>query len=80
MPCEWFQLGPRVLQYSSHRRPDGRATASGRYPRWAACRWNMEGAPFSPAGIPQAVLPLPGLGGPCAGLRAHTIPVGGEEQ
>ena len=35
MPCEWFQLGPGVLQYSSHRRPDSRATASGRYPRWA---------------------------------------------
>lgn len=35
VPREQSPPGTRVPQYSSHRRLEGRATASGRYPRWA---------------------------------------------
>lgn len=35
VPHEQSPLSPRVPQYSSHRRLEGRATASGRYPRGA---------------------------------------------
>lgn len=34
-PWEQYRPGPWVPQYSSHRRPEGRATASGRHPGWA---------------------------------------------
>lgn len=35
VPWEQSRPGPRVPQYSSHRRPEGRAMASGRHPGWA---------------------------------------------
>lgn len=71
MPCRWSQLGLGVPPYSSHRRPAGRATASGRYPRGAGGlpagrtqrehlqpNWELPGCPASQAQGPQFPPPL----------------------
>ena len=66
-------LSPGVPQYSSHRRPEGRATESGRYPRWAGGlpvgRTWREHPSVPPGSRPRAVPPPPGPGQP---LKAHT--------
>lgn len=74
-------LGPGVLQYSSHRMPEGRATARRRYPRWGGGlpvgrTWREH--PSVPAGSrPWAVPPSPRPGHP---LKAPSTPAAREGQ
>lgn len=70
-------------RYSSHRRLEGRATASGRYPRLAGGlpvggTWREHPSVLAgshPQGCPGSLL---GLAAPPPGLQAHRVPVVGK--
>lgn len=80
-PCEQPPKGSRLPQYSSHRRLEGRATASGRHLRWAGGlpvggSWRIR--PSVLAGSHAQDCPVSFWAATPSGLQGHTSPVGGK--